>query len=273
LPLPFADLCPIFIRRTTCRVVAIVKLRPGMIALFTDFGLHGPYTGQMKAVLCEMTPGIPVIDLFADAPAGNPKASAYLLAAYAAWFPERTVFLSVVDPGVGGARPALFLEADGRWYVGPGNGLFELVQRRALKVQRWEIDWKPPRLSASFHGRDLFAPVAAMLARGDRPPGQPRDAGADRRPDWPDDLPEIIYVDHFGNAMTGLRAAMLPPDARVSAGKRILERARTFSDRRPAAAFWYENSNGLAEIAVNSGRADRDLGLSIGMSVEVVDEG
>ena len=240
-----------------------------MIALFTDFGLHGPYTGQMKAVLHERAPGVPVIDLFADAPVGNPKASAYLLAAYAAWFPERTVFLSVVDPGVGRARPALFLEADGRWYVGPGNGLFELVQRRALKTRAFEIDWKPARLSASFHGRDLFAPVAAMLACGDEP-GRPCDDSAFRRPDWPDDLPEIIYVDRFGNAMTGLTAAILPANARVSAGKSVLERARTFGDRPPGTAFWYENSNGLAEIAVNSGRADRDLGLSIGMSVEVV---
>src|SRR5260370_8216372 len=100
-----------------------------MIALFTDFGLHGPYTGQVKAVMYQMAPGIPVIDLFADAPVGNPKASAYLLAAYAAWFPEGTVFLCVVDPGVGGARPALFLQADERWYIGPGNGLFELIHR------------------------------------------------------------------------------------------------------------------------------------------------
>jgi S-adenosylmethionine hydrolase len=128
-----------------------------MIVLFTDFGLHGPYTGQMKAVLHQMAPGIPIIDLFADAPVGNPKASAYLLAAYAAWFPARTVFLCVVDPGVGGTRPSIFLEADGRWYIGPGNGLFELIQRRARETRSWDIDWKPKHLSASFHGRDLFA--------------------------------------------------------------------------------------------------------------------
>jgi S-adenosyl-L-methionine hydrolase (adenosine-forming) len=158
-----------------------------------------------------MAPGIPAIDLFADAPVGNPKASAYLSAVYAGWFPAGTVFLCVVDPGVGGARPAIILEADGRWYVGPGNGLFELVQRRARKTRSWDIDWSPERLSASFHGRDLFAPVAAMLARGEPPPGRPRTDGADRREDWPDDLCEIVYVDHFGNAMTGLRAAMLPP--------------------------------------------------------------
>ena len=105
-----------------------------MIMLFTDFGLHGPYTGQMKAVLHQMAPGIPVIDLFADAPVGNPKASAYLLAVYAEWFPAGTTFLCVVDPGVGGTRPSIIIEADGRWYVGPGNGLFELVQRRKDEV-------------------------------------------------------------------------------------------------------------------------------------------
>jgi S-adenosyl-L-methionine hydrolase (adenosine-forming) len=241
-----------------------------LIVLFTDFGLHGPYVGQMKAVLHQTAPGIPAIDLFADAPAGNPKASAYLLAAYAAWFPAATVFLCVIDPGVGGARPPIIVEADGRWYVGPGNGLFELVQRRARETRSWHIDWSPERLSASFHGRDLFAPVAAMLARGEPPPGRPCRDGAHRRADWPDDLCEIAYVDHFGNAMMGVRAAMLPANARLAAGDRVLERASTFSDLPPGAAFWYENSNGLAEIAVNLGRADRDLGLAIGVPVAVI---
>ena len=90
------------------------------------------------------------------------------------------------------------------------------------------------------------------------------------RPDWPDDLAAIVYVDHFGNAMTGLRASALPPGARLVAAGRILDRARTFSDRPQGEVFWYENSNGLAEIAVNLGRADRDLGLAIGAAVEIV---
>jgi S-adenosylmethionine hydrolase len=93
---------------------------------------------------------------------------------------------------------------------------------------------------------------------------------ADYREDWPDDLSEIVYVDRFGNAMTGLRTAILPRNARLAAAGRILERARTFGDRRPGSAFWYENSNGLAEIAVNQGRADRELGLSIGVQVDIV---
>jgi hypothetical protein len=241
-----------------------------MIVLFTDFGLHGPYLGQVKAVLHERAPGIATVDLFADAPVGNPKAAAYLLAAYAGWFPAGTVFLCVVDPGVGGDRPAVILEADGRWYVGPGNGLFELVRRRAGRARSWDITWQPERLSASFHGRDLFAPVAAMLARGEPPPSRLHDDGLDRRADWPDELPEIVYIDHFGNAMTGMRAASLPPAARLAVAGRELARATTFSDKPVGAAFWYENSNGLAEIAVNSGRADQALGLAIGSPVEVI---
>jgi S-adenosylmethionine hydrolase len=239
-----------------------------VIALFTDFGLDGPYTGQMKAVLHRDAPGVPVIDLFADAPAASPKPAAYLLAAYAAWFPPGTVFLAVVDPGVGGERRPLVVEADGRFYVGPGNGLFELVLRRTRAAQAWEIAWRPESLSNSFHGRDLFAPVAASLARGEKPPGT-QAANAARQPDWPDDLAEIVYIDRYGNAMTGLRAAVLSPDARLAVAGRTLARARTFSDVPEGTAFWYENSNGLAEIAVNAGRADRTLGLAIGNVVTI----
>lgn len=241
-----------------------------MIVLFTDFGLQGPYTGQMKAVLHQMAPSTAIVDLFADAPIGNAKASAYLLAAYSLWFPAGSIFLSVVDPGVGGTRPALIVKADNRWYVGPGNGLFELVQRRSEAALSWEIDWKPEHLSASFHGRDLFAPIAAMLARGDPPPGRSRADAGDRRPEWPDDLAEIIYIDHFGNAMTGLRAATLTSNTRLAVGDRVFERARTFSDLPPGTGFWYENSNGLAEIAVNQGRANLDLGLRLATPIQVV---
>lgn len=242
-----------------------------IIALFTDFGLAGPYTGQVKAVLHLAAPEVAVIDLFADAPSRNPKAAAYLLAAYAHWFPPGTVFLSVVDPGVGGTRAPVIVAADDRWFVGPDNGLFELVTRRAVTPARlWEITWRPTVLSASFHGRDLFAPVAARLALGETPPGTLRDPGAMATSDWPDDLAEIVYVDHYGNAMTGLRAAALPPDALLVAGRRVLPPAPTFSAMPRGAAFWYENSTGLAEIAVNGGQADAVLGLRIGSPVEIL---
>lgn len=239
-----------------------------MIVLFTDFGLAGPYTGQMKAVLRGNAPATELIDLFADAPAGDPRASAYLLAAYAAWFPPGTVFLCVVDPGVGGDRAAVVVEADRRWYVGPENGLFELVLRRAQTTHYFEVLWRPKQLSASFHGRDLFAPVAAMLARGARPAMRAREPA--RRRDWPDDLTEIVYVDHYGNALTGLRGSAVAPNATLVLGdKTRVIHAATFSAVPEGAAFWYENSNGLVEIAVNRGRADRALRLAIGSTFTV----
>jgi S-adenosylmethionine hydrolase len=241
-----------------------------MIVLFTDFGFEGPYTGQVKAVLCRTAPGIPVVDLFADAPAGRPKPAAYLLAAYGVWFPPGTVVLAVIDPGVGGPRPPVIVESEGRWYVGPDNGLFELVRRRAERARTWEILWRPEKLSASFHGRDLFAPVAGRLACGELPSHTPRAAEIGRRADWPDDLPEIVYVDRYGNAMTGLRGNLLPNGARLAVSGRVLMRARTFSDVPLGEAFWYENSNGLAEIAVNAGRAANALQLVIGSPVTVL---
>ena len=140
-----------------------------MLVLVTDFGVAGPYLGQMKAVLYRDAPGVPVVDLFSDAPTCNPRATAYLLSAYAMEFPAGSVFLGVVDPGVGTeARRPVAVEADGRWFVGPDNGLFSLVARHAHTAHWWEITWRPQHLSMSFHGRDLFAPVAAMLARGER---------------------------------------------------------------------------------------------------------
>lgn len=239
-----------------------------MIVTFTDFGLQGPYLGQVKAVFAAIAPTVPVIDLFADAPAADPRAAAYLLAAYDDGFPPGTTFLAVVDPGVGTARRPVVLRADGRWYVGPDNGLLALVARRAERSTAWEITWRPERLSATFHGRDLFAPVAAQLALGDIPPGRQLADGL-TQPDWPDELAEIVYVDHYGNAMTGLRGAALPATASLRVGERSLARARTFGDLPAGTAFWYENSNGLAEIAVANGRADQALGVGIGTTVSV----
>jgi S-adenosyl-L-methionine hydrolase (adenosine-forming) len=212
---------------------------------------------------------VPAISLFADAPAGQPKPSSYLLAAYAAWFPAGTVLLCVVDPGVGGERRALIVEADGRFYVGPDNGLFEIVLRRAPAARCREITWRPTLLSASFHGRDLFAPVAARLARGEAPSTAAQGAVPERFADWPDDLAEIVYIDHYGNAMTGMRGEAVAVTASLVCGGRKISHARTFSAVPPGTAFWYVNSNGLVEIAVNGGRADRQLGLSIGSKVEV----
>lgn len=247
-----------------------------MIVLFTDFGIHGPYTGQMKAVLHGKAPGIPIVDLLGDAPVFDPRASSYLLAAYSMIdaFPLGTVFLCVVDPGVGGARDGLMINADGRWYVGPDNGLFEIVLRRSEAVTIWRIGLPTNEVSASFHGRDIFAPAAAGLAVGqgakDAGDGSLLRSDSIVRYPWPDDLAEIIYLDSYGNAVSGIHSSGVDKNHRLhteNMENRTISRAHTFSDVSPNAVFWYENSSGLVEIAVNGGRADEVLGLRIGSRV------
>ncbi|MCL6608940.1 MAG: SAM-dependent chlorinase/fluorinase [Geminicoccaceae bacterium] len=239
-----------------------------MILLATDFGLAGPYVGQLHLVLGRLVPEVPVIDLQHDLPAFRPDLASPLLAAHLDWAQPGDVVLAVVDPGVGTDRRPLALRLDGIWLVGPDNGLFEAALRRARSIESYEIVWRPERLSASFHGRDLFAPVAARLARGDRSGLAP--AEPTRFRDWPDDLPRIVQVDAYGNAWTGLRAAHLPAGSRLRAAGRTLERARTFGDVPPGTAFWYENSSGFAEIAVSGGSAAETLGLRPGDPVEIV---
>ena len=240
-----------------------------MIVLFTDFGVGGPYTGQMIAVLYEQAPGIDIVELMADAPSHDPRAAAYMLAAYTAHFQPGTIFLCVVDPGVGGDRDAGVLAADGRWYVGPANGLFEPIIRRTHDATWHLIDWRPDNLSSTFHGRDLFAPVAAGLATGERIEMEVRPIDEARRPEWPDELPEIVYFDAFGNAISGVRASSVPASSRITVAGQTVSRARTFTDVSKGTAFFYENANGLLEIAVREGRADLALGLSLGASITI----
>jgi S-adenosyl-L-methionine hydrolase (adenosine-forming) len=193
------------------------------------------------------------------------RASAHLLAAMVGCFAEDSVFLTVVDPGVGGARDALVMQADKRWYVGPDNGLLSIVGARALKGDCGRIVWQPEQLSASFHGRDLFAPVAATLAMQGGLPKDWFDHTGKLEVDFGgDDLPEIIYVDHYGNAHAGIRASGIPRDAVLAIGAHRLPYARVFSEMAAGEALWYENSQGLVEIAVNCGSAVRLLQLKIG---------
>lgn len=235
-----------------------------MIALFTDFGWNGPYVGQIHAIFARGPAPPAVIDLMHDAPRGNPRAAAPMLAALAPRLPEGTVFVAVVDPGVGTDRRALVVEADGDWFVGPDNGLLDMVSARAAEVRWWRIDQAPATDFATFHGRDLFAPVAAAIVRGEGVPGVPVDPSpADGAGD---DLAEVVYIDGYGNACTGLREPDSPDNALHVAGH-VLPRARTFADVEPGAPMWLVNSIGLVEIAVNQGHAADRLELGIGTRV------
>ncbi|MEX0731686.1 MAG: SAM-dependent chlorinase/fluorinase [Aquisalimonadaceae bacterium] len=241
-----------------------------MFVLFTDFTLHGPYVGQLKAALHAHAPGVPVIDLMHDAPALDPRSSAFLLEPICRSLPPGCVVIGVVDPGVGTTRPACVIEADGRWFVGPDNGLFEFVARRGRDVRYRRLPPAGEDASPSFHGRDVFAPAAAAVLRGELPGDEAEAAERRYRVDWGDDTPQVLYVDGYGNAITGIRGDVVSDQAIVQAGETELTRAETFGHMSRGAGFWYRNSSGLVEIAVNGGRADRILGLEVGMMVRLL---
>ncbi|TCS61353.1 SAM hydrolase/SAM-dependent halogenase family protein [Varunaivibrio sulfuroxidans] len=264
-----------------------------MIYLFCDFGL--PYTAEMRARIAQRAPGLWAEDLLVDAPAHDPRLSSKVLQGLTRDFPAGSIFVCVIDPGVGGARRPLVVRCDDHWFVGPDNGLFEYPMRAAQKdMQAWEIVWRPRNLSVTFHGRDLFAPVAGRLAKdisdgggamgadhnprgvpptpwGCATPGEAVDAtGAIRRPDWPDDVFEIVYFDGFGNAFTGVRAKTLKPGGRLIVNGLSIPFHRTFSDVPESAPLVYENAYGMVEIAVNGGSAKDRLSLCLGDAVQLI---
>jgi hypothetical protein len=227
-----------------------------------------PYVGQVKARLVEQAPGVPVIDLLHDVPDFNPHAGAHLLAALSQGLAAGSVFLAVVDPGVGTSREAVVLQAGGRWFVGPDNGLLSVVAARELDAKVWQISWRPEVLTATFHGRDLFAPVAARIARGDFPSEWLRPVGCLEVEFDANDLARVIYIDHYGNAWTGVRD--VPPGVQVRLGGRQLSHAETFGFVERGQPFWFVNSVGLLELAVNRGHAATVLGIKVGDTVQLM---
>ncbi len=236
-----------------------------MIHLFTDFGLSGPYVGQIHAVLHEKLQSndryIAVIDLMHDAPQFNPIAAGYLLASLAPRMSAHDICVGVVDPGVGTDRRAIAIKADQRWFVGPDNGLFAVLPHVFNQLEHFEISWRPQQLSNSFHGRDIFAPVAAEIALGNAETVlKPISAidGAEA------DLAEVIYIDAFGNAMTGISGADLTASSVLIVGGHKFQHATTFADQPAGTSIWYINSNGLLELSITRGNASDTLNLCIG---------
>lgn len=220
---------------------------PPPIFLFTDFGYAGPYVGQMTGAILAIDPGLTVINLMHDAPAMRPDLAAYLLPAVCRELPPRAIIVAVVDPGVGGERAALRVDAGDHVFIGPDNGLLS----RLPDIRRVEIiDWRPATLSNSFHGRDLFAPVAAMCALGRPPETTLSTIAAMTGHTWPTQLDQVIYIDAYGNCMTGMSSENLHVNSRLRVGNTEVRWARTFGEAA-SDPFWYANSQGLVEIAAN----------------------
>jgi S-adenosylmethionine hydrolase len=148
-----------------------------------------------------------------------------------------------------------------------------MLVRRAKNIRAYEITWRPDRLSNSFHGRDLFAPVCGKLSRGHRTEDWANELSPDSlvTPAWPEDLLEIVYIDSYGNAVTGVRAAVISEGMRLEVAGRQCVYQRVFAEGHNGVAFWYENANGLVEIAVSGGSAQDSLGIEIGDALYLVE--
>jgi S-adenosylmethionine hydrolase len=241
-----------------------------LITLLTDFGTADGYVGEMKGVLLSLAPDARVIDVSHEVPAHDVESGRLALARYWRRFPEGTVHVCVVDPGVGSSRAALAVESDGRWLVGPDNGLLSpallLAGARAVALP------VPAQAAPTFHGRDVFAPAAAALATGTPldalghavlAPVVRRTPEARRQEDG-SIAGEVIAVDRFGNAITnclGLRGGSL------EVAGRSLAIARTYADAPPGTPTALCGSNGLIEVAVRDGSAAQLLGLKRGAVV------
>jgi S-adenosylmethionine hydrolase len=233
----------------------------------------------MKGVLLSRAPSAVLVDLTHQVSPGDIRAAAYLLGRTWQRFPQGTVHLVVVDPGVGSARHPLALNAHGHSFVGPDNGAFTHI------LQDAEVDVvllrTPSDASPTFHGRDVFAPAAAALASGAdlSSLGSPFN-GIPSRLAYPRPhvegtplIGEVVYVDHFGTLITNLRAEVVPPHAHVVVQDLDLgELRRTYSDVAPGGLVAYLGSDGSVEIAVRNGSAAERLAMGVGGRVRVYPE-
>ncbi|ESQ08794.1 MAG TPA: hypothetical protein DDY14_01595 [Chromatiaceae bacterium] len=236
---------------------------PRRIALVTDFG-DGPYTGQLRLLLAALAENVPIIPLLSDLVPFRPDLAGFFLPSLMQRMPSATLYLCVVDPGVGGSRNVLAARVGNDWLIGPDNGLLVPCLRGCDSVQVFRVQWRPPALSDSFHGRDLFAPLAAQIVQGDLPDSSPAQIPTLVGSDWPFALAKVCYVDVYGNLISGVRADEVATDRVLRIGHHQVCFARTFCEVPVGTAFWYRNAFGLLEIAVNQGRADRVLKLAAG---------
>lgn len=241
-----------------------------IVTLLTDFGTADGYVAEMKGVLVSTARDLELVDVSHDIPPHDVESARLAVARYWRRFPERTVHLVVVDPGVGSTRAALAVESDGRFLVGPDNGVLSpaLLIRGARAVSLPV----PGDASPTFHGRDVFAPAAAALARGTPLDslGQPAETPVMRRtPEAVRDPDgwirgEVIVIDRFGNAVTNILGVR---DGEVRIGATTVPVKRVYADVAPGEAVALVGSSGLLEVAVRDGSAARTLGLVRGTQV------
>ncbi|HEX4618416.1 MAG TPA: SAM-dependent chlorinase/fluorinase [Steroidobacteraceae bacterium] len=259
----------------------------GVITVTTDFGHQGPFVGVIKGCILARFPAARIIDLTHEIVVHWPAEAGFWLARAFPFFPAGTVHVAVVDPGVGTSRDILALEAGGHFFIAPDNGLLAPIVARAHDARLTRLTARGlARLgvshpSATFHGRDIFAPVAAELAAGRCQTPDLGEPVSTLVPSWVDDpiagpasvAGVVITIDHFGNLITNIDAPLIERFRMpvVHAGNHAFPLLRTYGDTRPGEYLALVNSFGVIEIARSEHNAAEGLGLSRGAPVVVRD--
>lgn len=256
-----------------------------IITLTTDFGLQDYYVSAMKAVMLGLAPDVRLVDVSHDIPPQDIMAGAWVIRNSAFLFPPGTVHLVVVDPGVGTGRHPIALRIKDQFFVGPDNGIFSLFYDE-FEVKAYTLDnkeyWRE-QFSNTFHGRDIFAPVAAHLSKGIpiENLGSPLEdlvtyhwavpiADKDGIQGW------VVHIDRFGNLVTNISRSQLEEtvesgDMKIYVGNTMLNKmVTTFGDVEEGEPAAYIGSSGMLEIGINKGNASRMLSVDKGAQISIV---
>lgn len=256
-----------------------------VITLTTDFGLQDYYVSAMKAVMLGIAPDARLIDISHDIPSQDIMAGSWTLKNSAMLFPANTVHTVVVDPGVGTDRNPVALQVSDQYFVGPDNGIFSLLTEQrdfdAVRLTNKEYWRKKP--SNTFHGRDIFAPVAAHLSQGValEDLGDPIDDLVTYR--WTVPIADkdglegmVIHIDKFGNLITNIEASLLEDvigskSVKIYVGNTILDEiATTFGQVTEGEPVAYIGSSGMLEVGINKGNAEEMLGVQKGAQISLI---
>jgi S-adenosylmethionine hydrolase len=255
-----------------------------LITLTTDFGTDSPYVAALKGVVLGLNPAARLVDLSHDIPPQDLRHAAFFLASALPYFPAEALHVVVVDPGVGSNRAVLHVEAAGQCLLVPDNGCWTPLAeghpqpprvRRVTEPRFWRAT-----VSSTFHGRDIFAPVAAHLSLGVRPEELGPVVSEWVRLETPTPRAgvnslsgEVVFVDHFGNLITNLLAEKLQPPNLLQVGNKTFTTGfhwvRTYANSAPGTLVALASSNGMLEVAVVQGNAARRLRATIGTPITV----
>jgi len=257
-----------------------------VITLLTDFGLRDSYVAEMKGVILRLCPEAVIVDISHEISKYDIEEGAYNLARAVRYFPKGTIHVGVVDPGVGGPRKPIIIEARDALFVGPDNGLLAPAAERLGIKKIYEItrmDLLPPRVSDVFHGRDVFAPTAALLARGLKPPDLGSEVSEYKRlPMYTVKVEDgriharVIHVDGFGNLVTNVTYEDLDAagievgttlEVQIGGVTHRIPFVRAFSSVPVGKLLFLVAGGGYLEISVNQGNASAELDIGKGMEV------